>query len=358
MNLTLVILLGLIIALLLMQSTPYAIANSQISIQGDSYYNIMQNTFSYEILNLNEQININKTGACFFQISMTVNYSATTSVLVIPMEFKNIYHLETYLDNDKINSSLKILQRNSVIKVNLPAERSANNQDNLTLLFFTTDLVSKTIEYFDFEYFVTFATSTYLFTLTVRLPEGGKLIDAIRGPSIFPYPTANWTDGTYFYFQWELIDIRQDTQMSFVMKYIISPQESLANNSAETGQPVIGLAQILGLLLGIAVSVLIVYTSFMLFSKRRRGGLELLLSDNERKVVRALLKRGGKCKQFELVLDTKLSKAAVSIALSSLEKKRLITRERYGKLNIIHTTDRLKDFISPEFGNEKEEKTK
>ena len=72
--------------------------------------------------------------------------------------------------------------------------------------------------------------------------------------------------------------------------------------------------------------------------------------------MRSLLKRGGKCKQFEIVQDTKLSKAAVSIALSSLEKKRLITRERYGKLNIIHATDKLKDFIGPDIDVEDEKR--
>ena len=276
-------------------------------------YTTTQDVLPYEILSLNEQININRTGTCFFRISMTVNYTESISILQFPVDFKNIFGLETYLNANKANNTIETLQRGSIIKVYLPSERSRSNQDNLTILFFTTDLIYETTDHFEFEYFVTFVTDTYLFTLTVRLPEGGKLIDPVRGPSIFPYPTANWTDGTYFYFQWEFLEIQPNTQMSFVIKYSLAQAESTASGTEPT-HPVIGVAQLTGLLLGIGVSVVIVYMSFMVFSKRRRGGLELLLSDNERKVVRALLKRGGKCKQFELVLDTKLSKAAVSIA--------------------------------------------
>ena len=231
-------------------------------------YTTTQDVLPYEILSLNEQININRTGTCFFRISMTVNYTESISILQFPVDFKNIFGLETYLNADKANNTIETLQRGSIIKVYLPSERSKSNQGNLTILFFTTDLIYETTDHFEFEYFVTFVTDTYLFTLTVRLPEGGKLIDPVRGPSIFPYPTANWTDGTYFYFQWELLEIQPNTQMSFVIKYSLAQAESTASGTEPT-HPVIGVAQLTGLLLGIGVSVVIVYMSFMVFSNAR-----------------------------------------------------------------------------------------
>jgi len=62
------------------------------------------------------------------------------------------------------------------------------------------------------------------------------------------------------------------------------------------------------------------------------------LSNTERRIINRLEENGGLMAQDELRRITGLSKSTLSVTLSSLERKSLITRETSGRTKIVYLT--------------------
>ena len=65
------------------------------------------------------------------------------------------------------------------------------------------------------------------------------------------------------------------------------------------------------------------------------------LTDKEQAVVKALLRRGGTMTQRDIRYETDISKSSLSGILTSLEKRKLITKQEKGRTNVIELSDRF-----------------
>jgi FixJ family two-component response regulator len=65
------------------------------------------------------------------------------------------------------------------------------------------------------------------------------------------------------------------------------------------------------------------------------------LTDKEQSVLKALLQRGGTMTQTEIGYETDISKSSLSGILTSLEKRKIITKKERGRTNVIEISNRF-----------------
>ncbi len=65
------------------------------------------------------------------------------------------------------------------------------------------------------------------------------------------------------------------------------------------------------------------------------------LTDKEQSIIRALLKHGGSMTQKEIGYETDISKSSLSGILTSLEKRKIITKKGKGRANVIELSKRF-----------------
>jgi DNA-binding MarR family transcriptional regulator len=84
--------------------------------------------------------------------------------------------------------------------------------------------------------------------------------------------------------------------------------------------------------------------------EKREAGIELTseisavmdtLTDKEQAVLKALLQRGGTMTQTEIRYETDLSKSSLSGILTSMEKRKIITKRESGRTNVIELSERF-----------------
>jgi len=84
--------------------------------------------------------------------------------------------------------------------------------------------------------------------------------------------------------------------------------------------------------------------------KKRGVGIELTseisavmgtLTDKEQSILRALLQRGGMMSQTEIRYEVDISKSSLSGILTSLEKRKIITKKEKGRTNVIELSERF-----------------
>lgn len=87
--------------------------------------------------------------------------------------------------------------------------------------------------------------------------------------------------------------------------------------------------------------------------KKRAGGIELTseisvvmdtLTDKEQSILKGLLQRGGTMTQTEIRYEMDISKSSLSGILTSMEKRKLITKKEKGRTNVIELSER---FLNP-----------
>lgn len=71
------------------------------------------------------------------------------------------------------------------------------------------------------------------------------------------------------------------------------------------------------------------------------------LNSDEREIIDYLIKNKGTCTQYELTKLPNLNKLKVSRLLVDMEHKRLITKEKIGKINKVFLDKKLLEIISP-----------
>ena len=67
------------------------------------------------------------------------------------------------------------------------------------------------------------------------------------------------------------------------------------------------------------------------------------LTDKEQSVLKLLLQRGGRMVQRDISYETDISKSSLSGILTSMEKRKLITKREKGRTNIIELSERFKN---------------
>lgn len=81
------------------------------------------------------------------------------------------------------------------------------------------------------------------------------------------------------------------------------------------------------------LAIVIVLTIYFVMRKKKKN-MPILLSDQER-VINILKSSGGKCFQNDIVARSGMSKSKISQIISEMEKTALITKQKYGKNNLI-----------------------
>ena len=67
------------------------------------------------------------------------------------------------------------------------------------------------------------------------------------------------------------------------------------------------------------------------------------LTDKEKSILKGLLQRGGRMTQRDISYETDISKSSLSGILTSMEKRKLITKREKGRTNIIELSERFKN---------------
>ena len=84
--------------------------------------------------------------------------------------------------------------------------------------------------------------------------------------------------------------------------------------------------------------------------KKRRGVIEMTseismvmdtLTDKEQSILKELLQRGGTMTQTEIRYEMDISKSSLSGILTSMEKRKLITKKEKGRTNVIELSERF-----------------
>ena len=135
------------------------------------------------------------------------------------------------------------------------------------------------------------------------------------------------------------------TPVVFSAKYAQIPVEETKNDSFETGTFVVGIV------IGIAVTAVAVFIILKsnLLKKEKTSVAEftqMLLTTDEILLLKTVEEKDGRLAQQELETITGYSKSKVSRHLSLLEEKKLITRERFGRTNIVHLTEDARKYLT------------
>jgi len=84
----------------------------------------------------------------------------------------------------------------------------------------------------------------------------------------------------------------------------------------------------------IGILVIVLSLIFYFSINKKNKNIPTLLSDQE-KVINILKSSGGKCFQNDIVAQTGMSKSKISQIISEMEKNDLISKQKYGKNNLI-----------------------
>lgn len=300
----------------------------------------------FVILEDNMYIILNETNFAIVLENIKLNFTATTSDVTLKILAEKINQIGVFEGKSELEYNLLNHEDHWELKIILNETARLGEIKNFTIIYVTDSYCEKTEEkfvIFDFPYISNALTE--VLKIKIRLPKFGSIVD--EKFAIFPKPNKNWTDGTYFFFEWQYYSI--DVGVSFIihMKYFIEEERTTIHPTPTSNEYNYFINFIIGIPIGLTTSFTIYFITEKLKKRKRKRekegiiSLGVFLNENEKKVLHSVIKHKGKCWQSEIVMDTNLSKAAVSLALVSLEKKGLIMRERMGRENLVRTTEKL-----------------
>lgn len=300
------------------------------------------NKIQFDVLSQEVNIVINTTNIAIVSINYELNITGITENIVIRIDATHLTNLRVR-DSNNENLTFAEIHMDGYTLINISFGSEISGYTAFSIFYLTSDYISEIQNGYLFIYYLTTQGLTHEFDLTLRLPKNARLMRAVSGPSIFPTPKLNWTDGSYFYFKWIYHNIPSDIQVVITAKYLIEETTQIQNESLGFTAM---LSQIGSMILGILISFFAVISIALLFKRARLPiDLKLFLTENEKRIIKYIMEKGGKANQAEIVWDTKMSKAMVSTVLSSLAKKKLIKKEKLGRINFVTATDKLKELF-------------
>ncbi len=216
--------------------------------------------------------------------------------------------------------------------------------------------------------------------IRLTLPEGTGLVSPIvlggknttakyNLTSIKPFPSNLFTDGRRIIIEWFLRKPEKPVEIKVVFEKLLKPEPTvnpalnLTMNHSVTGTKQRNSMDFLlpfltGALIS-SVAMFIIQRTLPVYRRRKEVGVvrekELIhLSDAERVVVEELLKTGGSLTQRELRKRLKASKSWVSLVVSKLCRKGIVSKEAAGKTNIIKLVTSIRVKEEGAKGNERE----
>jgi uncharacterized membrane protein len=192
----------------------------------------------------------------------------------------------------------------------------------------------------------------------LSLPSGNKLIDdpfnVIPSNDAYVQIHGENTLITWFLTPPALI---YETPVVFSAKYAqVLVEEETENDSFATGTFFIGI--LIGISIG-AIVLFLVLRSNLFLQKKEASVTEftqMLFTSDEILILKTIEEKDGKTAQQEIEVTTGYSKSKVSRHLSLLEEKGLITRERFGRTNIVHLTEDARKYLTTGITAKEEDK--
>ncbi len=274
-----------------------SLVNAQVLENYNINFNIINKETNVEIeLNSLEKINFN----FYLDFPKDVN------------EIKLIYD-----DNEEILETKKV-ELNNFINIKKFAS-------NIKIQYNTKGFIEKTSKnYFTTE--VIPVMQTKKLNIKVILPETAVLDKPITdkvSSSVYPNPSNIETDGKRI-----IINFNYDNVNKFSEFPIFIVYKFTSNN-------------LIYILLGMIILILIILFLFKFKKKEKikvkkiKQDIDKYLIGDEKLIINALKKKGGKCTQATLVTITGVSKASLSRLLNQLEARNIITKEQLGNKNLI-----------------------
>ena len=203
--------------------------------------------------------------------------------------------------------------------------RIKNIAKDVELQYTTKELIKSSA------FFVTIKTFYPTASMSVEavLPEGYTLKNPVRGEtfetgSVYPIPTSVQSDGQAMVFSWTLSNMEANDTFSMLM--LLKKKFPAA------------LIITCSLLALAAVAV-----GIFIYERKKKPkviiekveDMEEHLKEEEEQVVNILKQRGGSCEQGTLKVIMNLPKSTLSGLLSELEERKIITKQKKGKKNLI-----------------------
>lgn len=201
------------------------------------------------------------------------------------------------------------------------------SQENftVTLAYKTDTLTEKPGEIWQvsYDYYVLKPTENY--QIRFILPEGKGIYESEKSHLPSPAQPAGWetgSEGRRIFLQWD-----NQPELSDKLSYTIYYEDL----SVWEGK--IYIYTLLGALM-VALSSFAAYFYFKKSPKSLEGVLPLLKQD-EKKVIKQIIKHGNSCEQSQIVSELEFSKAKVSRLVKDLSERNVISKEKIGRKNRI-----------------------
>jgi hypothetical protein len=180
---------------------------------------------------------------------------------------------------------------------------------------------------------LTYDESIEQFSLIATLPAKYEILNESAAD---PDPIYQSVDGRRL--EWKFNNILADQTKTWIVRFQLYEQYTTPPDEFRIVYWIGGLVAtfIFGLLLG---TLGMFYTVKFRTDTERKIIVETLLSQPEKEILKIIKDDGGVITQNKIVSLTEFSKAKVSYYLTELEKKKIIQRERWGRMNRIRIID-------------------
>lgn len=179
---------------------------------------------------------------------------------------------------------------------------------------------------------LTFDEDIEQFSLTVTLPIQFELYNQ---SALDPIPNYRSADGRRL--EWIFYNILTDQDKTWIIRFKNYVTEE---HPISIFKPIYWIAVVGTFLGGAIIGIIGMYFYLKLKTDTERQEIvETLLSHPEKEIIKIIKKHDGVITQSKIVDLTVFSKAKVSYYLSELEKKEIISRERWGRMNRIRIID-------------------
>ena len=297
------------------------------------------------------------------QINTDQGIFVRDSIIIVNSQNEPIQNFTIYMNglvaSLTIESNLsviaKVTQGNKNSSIYIEIQASSWNAGFIQLTYEIRDVVILLTESYLFSYGLPFKANKIGF-VDVALPPnaqiGSKFIGGQVTPLISPLPTSNYSDGVRTHFRWEPGDAIQNQPI--VIEY------QILEASVEETNPTV--YYVVFFFVGMIVGVLLSVASYFAYGKygvkrsraeepttriseprpepahtQQRGSVQFVnLTDQERKIIYALMDLDNRASQETLRKHLGWGKSKLSTYIKRLEAKNLVQQTEVGRKKFVH----------------------
>lgn len=247
--------------------------------------------------------------------------------------------VESRISSISINDALgflyyewEIVGSNHLFNITLREPLNQNQFTTLTIDYLIENAIFSSvdiIENFILQWTLTIFESAEQFTLVTTLPIDFVLSNHTTIPALVPDADYKSIDSRRF--EWKFYNVLKDAELSWIIRFQIY-QEPTTPTTFPVGKIAGGIVG--ALFVGLLIGGLVVFFIFKIRTdSERKEIVESLLSDPEKEILRIIKDEKDVTTQSKICSESGFSKAKVSYYLAELEKKGIIARERWGRMN-------------------------